>query len=275
MLTAIVLQMPFPAYKLNPGDMFQVDPEKVLYATGRAKPHLVNAPPKAKNAEEATEETEVEEAEAAETEEASSEAAVEQDPDTTDKPEQVHDLKPTHKAITALVKQAKSVLETEKLGVAKKRTLRSFIKKARKIQSDSSYQSPSHVAAKINSMMSELNLNAPEPETAEKPTEGEKSEPKKAVLELLTPEEIKTLQRKIKEEEENPFDADKPYMTPWRPREFMSPFAFIPKYLEVNHNICAAVYLRHPVARIGSAEVPTPFGYNVNQLAFNWYLRRR
>jgi hypothetical protein len=70
-------------------------------------------------------------------------------------------------------------------------------------------------------------------------------------------------------------DASAPYATPWRPRDYMSAFAFIPRYLEVNQNVCAAVYLRHPVARPGLAEVPTPFHVETGQLAFNWYLRRR
>jgi hypothetical protein len=70
-------------------------------------------------------------------------------------------------------------------------------------------------------------------------------------------------------------DPAKPYATPWRPRPYMSAFAFIPRYLEVNQNICAAVYLRHPVARPGMSEVPSPFPQDTNQLAFNWYLKRR
>ncbi|KAH8698190.1 hypothetical protein GQ44DRAFT_718323 [Phaeosphaeriaceae sp. PMI808] len=70
-------------------------------------------------------------------------------------------------------------------------------------------------------------------------------------------------------------NSNAPYATPWRPRDYMSAFAFIPRYLEVNQNICAAVYLRHPVARPGLAEVPTPFHIETGQLAFNWYLRRR
>ena len=80
-------------------------------------------------------------------------------------------------------------------------------------------------------------------------------------LDLATPTDLK--------------DASKPYATPWRPREFMSAFAFIPRYLEVNHNICAAVYLRHPVARPGISEVPSPFSESVGTLAYTWYLRRR
>lgn len=73
----------------------------------------------------------------------------------------------------------------------------------------------------------------------------------------------------------NKRNAAAPYATPWRPRDYMSAFAFIPRYLEVNQNICAAVYLRHPVARPGLSEVPTPFHVETGQLAFNWYLRRR
>lgn len=80
--------------------------------------------------------------------------------------------------------------------------------------------------------------------------------------------------RLLQEERENPVDESKPYATPWQPRPYMSAFAFIPRYLEVNHKICSAVYLRHPVARPGIAEVPSPFGAQTQQLAFNWYLRR-
>ena len=91
----------------------------------------------------------------------------------------------------------------------------------------------------------------------------------------LTNEEIRQVGQFIMEEWHNPFNPSKPYLTPWEPRDYMSPFVFIPRYLEVNSTICAAVYLRHPVARKGMAEVPTPFNYLTNQLTHNWYLRRR
>jgi ribosomal protein S4 len=68
---------------------------------------------------------------------------------------------------------------------------------------------------------------------------------------------------------------DKGYLTPWLPRNWMSAFAFIPRYLEVNQNVCSAVYLRHPVARPGVAEVPSPFSSEMGLLAYQWYLRRR
>jgi len=91
----------------------------------------------------------------------------------------------------------------------------------------------------------------------------------------LTDEEQGRIAQLLNLDAENPIDPSKPYRTPWAPRKYLAPFAFIPRYLEVNQNICAAVYLRHPVARPGLSEVPTPFQYDVSQLAFNWYLRRR
>jgi hypothetical protein len=90
----------------------------------------------------------------------------------------------------------------------------------------------------------------------------------------LSREEMRKLAQMLRYDEENPIDDSKPYATPWRPRPYMSAFAFIPRYLEVNPNICAAVYLRHPVARKGMAEVPTPFSYLTSQLTHNWYLER-
>ncbi len=90
----------------------------------------------------------------------------------------------------------------------------------------------------------------------------------------LSNDELRKLKELLLADEENPVDETKPYATPWAPRPFMAAFAFVPRYLEVNHDICAAVYLRHPVARKGRAEVPTPFSYLTNQLAHNWYLQR-
>ena len=91
----------------------------------------------------------------------------------------------------------------------------------------------------------------------------------------LSDQDLKDLRAALELLQNNPIDPSKPYLTPWQPREYMSAFAFIPRYLEVNQNICAAVYLRHPVARPGLAEVPTPFAEGTSAIAFAWYLRRR
>ncbi|RPA91958.1 alpha-L RNA-binding motif-containing protein [Choiromyces venosus 120613-1] len=122
-------------------------------------------------------------------------------------------------------------------------------------------------------------------EEAEAKSEGEEaeassSESKQASTEGETEEEIKRREAKeklkaLKEDPNNLLDVTKPYATPWRPRDFMAPFAFIPRYLEVNHNTCHAVYLRHPVAKPGLAEAPSPYPEEILQMAFNWYLRRR
>jgi hypothetical protein len=90
----------------------------------------------------------------------------------------------------------------------------------------------------------------------------------------LTAKDLSSLRKILAQDQENPVDETKPYKTPWIPRPFMSPWAFVPRYLEVNHNICAAVYLRHPVARRGYAEVPTPFSFFTSQLAHTWYAER-
>lgn len=265
-----------PSYKLNPGDMFQVEPEKVLFATGEQKRGATSKTkaPSQDSGEASSEAVEAESEEPVAEGESETQAAAELDPDTTDKPEAAPaDMKPTRKAIQALVSQAKDVLMEAKLNVSGKRQLRSFIKQVKPLLAKASRPSASaaDIATELNKMMGELNLA--EPASAVE-AEAQDDAPK-SLDELLTPSEIKALERRMSEEEENPHDPDKPYATPWKPRPFMSPFAFIPQYLEVNQNVCSAVYLRHPVARRGYAEVPTPFGTQINQLAFNWYLRRR
>ena len=92
-------------------------------------------------------------------------------------------------------------------------------------------------------------------------------------LSLVDPEKKKVVERY----DENPLHKNqkKPWPMPWKPRDWLPAFCFVPPYLEVNQKICSAVYLRHPVARPGLAEVPTPFANETMALAFNWYLRRR
>ncbi|KAI1469659.1 alpha-L RNA-binding motif-containing protein [Daldinia caldariorum] len=277
--------MPYPSYRLNPGDMFQVDPDRVLYATGLPKPDpnkKKNKKSAARRADTESEEPAEEETEAGAEEEAAEEAEVpEQDPDTTDAPEPIkEDMKPTRQQIQSMVEQAKTILNEETdLGVRQKQQLRKFIKQIRPLVSRAGRPdaSPQAITEELSNLVASLNLSGSSAEggasAATERSTGNNS------FDDLSKDELKVLEKRmaeyIREEEENPWDPSKPYKTPWQPRHYMAPFAFIPKYLEVNHNICAAVYLRHPVARVGSAEVPTPFPESVSQLAFNWYLRRR
>ncbi|KAI1760315.1 alpha-L RNA-binding motif-containing protein [Hypoxylon sp. FL1150] len=285
--------MPYPAYRLNPGDMFQVDPERVLYATGAPKVDPKEGSSKKKSSAGDTEAVIEEEESAAEesSEEIKATEAAEQDPETTDVAEPTQaDMKPTRKQIQELTARAKEILADDGgLGVSQKRKLRHFIKDARPLLSRTGRPgtTPAEIADELATMVSGLNLSESSGTSALEASFAQQQQPSSSSSFAssedptadLSEAERKKLEKRmaeyLREEEENPWDPSKPYRTPWRPRPYMSPFAFIPKYLEVNHNVCAAVYLRHPVARVGHAEVPTPFPVAVNQLAFNWYLRRR
>ncbi|KIM76934.1 hypothetical protein PILCRDRAFT_825945 [Piloderma croceum F 1598] len=54
-------------------------------------------------------------------------------------------------------------------------------------------------------------------------------------------------------------DADGNPLTPFTLPDYASPFLFIPAYIEVAFQICSAVYVRHPTARPGYSEIPTPY----------------
>ncbi|KAI1368629.1 hypothetical protein F5Y08DRAFT_295408 [Xylaria arbuscula] len=273
--------VPYPAYRLNPGDMFQVDPERVLYATGMPKQPPKDQKRPSSLAEESEEATEEAVEAAAEEDPADQAAEIEQDPDTTDAPEAAPlDMKPTRKQIQDLTDQAKTVLAEQRLGVAQKKNLRKFVQSSKLLMSRTgrSDASPTEITDELATLVAELDLGVGQDKNKPAATGGGASSSSDAIA-SLTNSQLRELEQRLeehmREEQENPYDPSKPYVTPWRPRNYMSPFAFIPKYLEVNQNTCSAVYLRHPVARKGSAEVPTPYGLETSQLAFNWYLRRR
>lgn len=304
-------------YLLNPGDMFQVDPDAVMFATGKmkdkAKAQEAESQPKKKkkrNAKAADDGEAAEEAAAApEADEGSLEPAEGQEVEaskqssTTDKvsPEDTTDA--LQKRIRFLAKNARELLEVDKndMSVKKKQQIRAFVKQAKAISSklgrkDGQEMITDDLVSTITNTLKELSINDPkiaeraeqsgaftpeqtaeakeaaQPETPEETAASEPAPPKPY---QFSDEDQQRLEEMMREYEENPFDPSKPYKTPWEPKPFMSPFAFIPRYLEVNQNICAAVYLRHPVARQGMSEIPSPFPPSVQELAFNWYLRRR
>jgi ribosomal protein S4 len=263
--------MKYPGYLLNPGDMFQVDPERVLFATGAKKDSSAAATDAVDPVEETTEEPETSSAseppaEAAAEGETATEAST--DASTEDA------AASTREELKALRDRVKTFLKTSfgDLSVKQKKALRTLSKDiktamARTRPSNSTDDSKDPVDS-LSTLFSQLEVEV-SPESSDKYQSDAVDE------EGLTRSERERLQELLAEEAENPYDPDKPYATPWRPRPFMAPFAFIPRYLEVNQKICSAVYLRHPVARAGKAEVPSPWGEMVNELAFNWYLRRR
>lgn len=327
MLNLFLAQMNHPSYLLNPGDMFQVDPDCVMLATGKKKPRSrPQGKPKWLRAKQGAQVTEGEEAEGeaeAEAEDGEAAAAEEEGSEETVKATE-EDKEQLARRLKFLSRVARQVLGADKseITVKKKQRLRTFIKEAREVSSklgrkDSEMDISTDLVGSVNSMLKEMILNDPKvadraqstgaftaeetakasgeaADTQEGSTSTAEAAPAEATPAEATPKpeeagkkkgtvkgytmssrEVDQLSKLVEKAEENPVDESKPYATPWEPRPYMSPFAFIPRYLEVNQNICAAVYLRHPVARRGFAEVPSPFPPSVMQLAFNWYLRRR
>ncbi|KAK5047961.1 hypothetical protein LTR84_006151 [Exophiala bonariae] len=270
-------RMKYPGYLLNPGDMFQVVPDRVMYAAGQPKVNLAvrkaQAQVDAENAE----------AEAAQAEE--EQAIVEPEPE-----EDVDDDRDPRDILKELQSQAKSILASprENIGAKRKQDLRAFTKSIRRLLSrgKSATIKTESIEAQFAEIQEQLKIRR-ENKAADTATtkDGETTDPTKpketpslsptSTDNILSDTDYNQLFAALQSMQENPVDESKPYATPWMPRDYMSAFAFIPRYLEVNHNICAAVYLRHPVARPGLAEVPTPFNEYVNSTAYAWYLRRR
>ncbi|KAI9765549.1 MAG: mitochondrial 37S ribosomal protein nam9 [Candelina submexicana] len=258
-------KMIYPGYLLNPGDMFQVEPERVLFATGAGKNKEERragrvlarkaTPAKEEDADEAHETTAVT-------------ASEEGSGNPSNVPSAPKDPKVMLKGLLA---QARNVLSdsSENLPAKRKQDLRAFQQTVKRTLARSPHSTPTTITdcldAELQELTSKLTLVDRKPTQQQEPPENDE----------LPDADKKALQAALREVRENPIDSTKPYATPWRPRDYMSAFAFIPRFLEVNQNICSAVYLRHPVARPGLGEVPTPFSNETNQLAFNWYLRRR
>ena len=283
--------MRYPGYLLNPGDMFQVDPERVMFATGQTKQPLEDV------------------------EEANEESAEEKEPDADDaelqakgaetqaaEAEDVDIDRDPRDLLKHLLSQSRAILASPKEGLAAKRKqeLRAFATAVKKMlsRSKSSTILTDSLEAQFAELQNQLKIRrqskdssrVSEQKTAEneKPSREASASTAAEGTEAAAPElsresyannisdsEYDDLQAALFTMNENPVDDTKPYATPWMPRDYMSAFAFIPRYLEVNQNICAAVYLRHPVVRPGMAEVPSPFGEDVNSVAHTWYLRRR
>lgn len=276
--------MIYPGYQLNPGDMFQVEPERVMYATGAPK-----------DAEERRATRQFRKKESTSSDEASPSEDNESPPPATPAPsteeaEPEPQTPPSPKTtMKDLLARAKSVLEASRdtLSGKRKKDLRALQSMLKRTLSRPTILTDS-IDAQILELTEKLNMNTPPPPASSSPntpapdgssppasTSVPAPVPISGAAAALGASERALLKAAMAEARENPVDASKPYATPWRPRPFMSAFAFVPRYLEVHHRICSAVYLRHPVARPGLAEVPTPFPSDLNGLAYLWYLRRR
>ncbi|KAF8880559.1 hypothetical protein BD779DRAFT_1627589 [Infundibulicybe gibba] len=68
-----------------------------------------------------------------------------------------------------------------------------------------------------------------------------------------------------------------PSLTPFYLPTYASPWIFIPAYIEPSFSTCSAIYVRHPTARPGYSEIPTPYDADgeVVRFAWEWYVKRR
>jgi hypothetical protein len=57
---------------------------------------------------------------------------------------------------------------------------------------------------------------------------------------------------------------------------YASPHLFVPAYLEPNFKTCSAVYVRHPTARPGYSEIPSPYDADgeIMSLAWEWFKKK-
>jgi len=72
-------------------------------------------------------------------------------------------------------------------------------------------------------------------------------------------------------------DGSESGLTPFHLPDYATPFVFVPAYLEVSFPTCSTIYLRHPTARPGYSEIPTPYDADgeVVRLAWEWYAKVR
>ncbi|KAJ4474401.1 hypothetical protein J3R30DRAFT_3779290 [Lentinula aciculospora] len=75
----------------------------------------------------------------------------------------------------------------------------------------------------------------------------------------------------------NASDPDSKSLTPFHLPLYASPWIFIPAYIEPNFATCSAIYVRHPTARPGYSEIPTPYDADgeIVRFAWEWYSKRR
>jgi ribosomal protein S4 len=301
-------KMIYPGYQLNPGDMFSVEPEKVLYATG-ARKKLKSSPMSVEeNSKQRQDARTLARHQRDDEDSEAGMATIESEEELEAMSMQPEEQEDPKKALKSLMTRASRILDDSKRKLSGKRQqeLRDFSRSIKKTMSklrgieegeiedtiDGLETSLAEILIKIpqEDLPKEARLDTAEAAKAAEASAEQQQEATDAAMEALANPQMRQpgkvdqyrarkdaemLHAALQRARENPIDASKPYATPWRPREYMSAFAFIPRYLEVNQNICSAVYLRHPVARPGLAEVPTPFHSETLGLAFNWYLRRR
>ena len=267
--------MRYSGYLLNPGDMFSVEPERAMWGVGQnsgklghlrkireADMRLLENPPTTSpevNSTQAVEESIADDDQEVDAEDPETVALLEDEPEDAAETSEQDEVKTRKRVLSSLIKRSRDLIEK---GKAKKtmqnklkKDFRALVKDVRASQSKIHSITDSTID-NLQARFETLNSSFDSPKKQEKREEATENEDNEKTLGEKVPQDRRTGSR-------------------WHPREWLSPFAFVPRYLEVNYAVCSAVYLRHPVCGPGFAEVPTPYGAETGALAFNWYLRRR
>jgi ribosomal protein S4 len=245
-----------PGYLLNPGDMFQVEMERVLFAVGA--PKASSKPTEPTNEEESH--SQLPDIFSSGAGSAATEGVAPEGEEPIEIPTDQDIAEATEGVVspaTKVLQEASSLLKTtdqSELSAKSKQSLRAISRAVKKLAPVRAKASEEDCIA-LQSAIDDFKKRISSKDTEETSESSSGVQPNKVGS-------------------SDGIDPTKPYATPWRPRDYLAPFMFVPRYLEINHKICSAVYLRHPVAKPDQAEVPTPFPEPQNQLAFNWYLKR-
>lgn len=103
----------------------------------------------------------------------------------------------------------------------------------------------------------------------------------RAIRFLQTPDSKKERLRPSKEpalaDTKSESESDTEALTPFSLPDYSYPNIFIPAYIEVSFLTCSAIYVRHPTARPGYSEIPTPYDADgeIVRLAWEWYAKVR
>ncbi|KAK5184314.1 hypothetical protein LTR16_009950, partial [Cryomyces antarcticus] len=211
--------------------MFSVEPERVLWGTGHMKGHKLPEDSERRQSgrsQRADDSDNVEK-------KGDDKSATQSQEVSPSEPEPVKDPKA---ALKALRKQAETPKQGRTLSAKGKQELRAFKRQVKTTISRPNASTERAIAQNLESTFEQLKATL----LKEKPASTTTTAASDASTEpeTLSPKDEHQLRAALQRAYENPRDATKPYATPWRPREYMSAFAFIPRYLEVNQNICSA-----------------------------------
>ncbi|CAI4214872.1 unnamed protein product [Parascedosporium putredinis] len=213
-------KMRYGSYQLNPGDMFEVDPDKVMFAAGKDKNQAsLEAAVKRVQAKEAAKAVAEEEA-VVELKEGVDAAAAEGEA--------------VEKAEAQAEKETAAAQEAEELDLSEfpMRNEKPSSAAGKKALGQKEDLSSDDLMEKLASHLSRFKLDDSAVTAVAGKGDSKNAAPEAASADSVLSEtdqgKLLKILRANEEDDENPVDPSKPYATPWQPRKFLEPFAFIP-----------------------------------------------